>query len=55
MNENLLENWHMDFMCFLGKKGGRRVCDRKISSYVWKNVVHGKKCVQTNNMEGSCV
>ncbi len=41
---------------FLGEEGGEWMWERKISSYVWKNVVHGKKnYVQTKSMEGSYV
>jgi len=28
------------------------MCEENISSYVWKGVVHGKKCVQEISMEG---
>ncbi len=42
---------------FSQKEGGEWVWKKKINSYVWKNVIHGKEknCVQTKNMEGNCV
>ncbi len=33
--------------CVFFGKGGEWVCERRTSCYVWRNVVHGNKCVQT--------
>ncbi len=41
---------------FSEEERGEWVWERIISSYVWKNVIHGKKnYVQKKHMEGSCV
>jgi hypothetical protein len=31
--------------CVFFGKGGKWMCERISSCYVWKNVIHGSKCV----------
>jgi hypothetical protein len=58
-NENKFKerSWRLtkgekSILCWGKKKGGEWMCEEKISSYVWKGVVHEKRCVQEISMEG---
>ncbi len=43
------------FLCWWKEKGRERMCEEKISSYVWKRGVHGKGCARIKHGRRLCV